>query len=77
MFGKRRNNRGMIWGSLISLGVSAAAYGMRRNRNRNMFRPIRNFMNNLRIGTVQKPNTAGLTEFSKELIPNKNQNTNK
>lgn len=76
MFGvRRRNNRGMLWGSLITLGVSAAAYGLTRNRNRNMLRPLQNLMNNTRIGT--RPNMAGLTEFAKELVPNKNPFKNK
>ncbi|PWW25827.1 hypothetical protein DFO73_112120 [Cytobacillus oceanisediminis] len=74
MFGrrKRRNNRGMLWGSLLSLGLSAAAYGLTRNRNRNMARPLQNLMNNTRMGNFQKPNMAGLTEFAEELTPNKN-----
>jgi hypothetical protein len=74
MFGRRRrrNNRGMLWGSLLSLGLSAAAYGLTRNRNRNMARPLQNLMNNTRMGNFQKPNMAGLTEFAEELTPNKN-----
>lgn len=77
MFGRRRRNtRGMLWGSLISLGVSAAAYGLNRNRNRNMLRPLQNIMNNSRMGAALKPNMAGLTEFAKELAPDKN-NLNK
>ncbi|WP_026584322.1 hypothetical protein [Bacillus sp. J33] len=79
MFGRRRrrNNRGVLWGSLISLGVSAAAYGLTRNRNRNMLRPLQNLMNNSRMGTVQRPNMAGLTEFADEFAPNKNPLNNK
>ena len=48
MFGRKRNNRGMLWTSLLGLGVSAAAYGLRRNQNRNMLRPVQNVMNNIR-----------------------------
>ena len=48
MFGRKRNNRGMLWASLLGLGVSAAAYGLRRNQNRNMLRPVQNVMNNIR-----------------------------
>jgi len=48
MFGRKRNNRGMLWTSLFGLGVSAAAYGLRRNQNRNMLRPVQNVMNNIR-----------------------------
>ncbi|WP_404324146.1 hypothetical protein LG298_11345 [Cytobacillus firmus] len=78
MFGrKRRRNRGMIWGSLISLGLSAAAYGFTRNRGRNMARPFQNLMNNTaQMTNFQKPNMAGLTEFAEELTSNKNPNKN-
>ncbi|MBX9973797.1 hypothetical protein [Cytobacillus firmus] len=79
MFGrKRRRNRGMLWGSLISLGLSAAAYGFTRNRGRNMARPFQNLMNNTaQMTNFQKPNMAGLTEFAEELTSNKNQINNK
>lgn len=71
MFGKRRNNRGMIWASLLGLGVSAAAYGLRKNRNMNIQQPIQNIMNRVRSSTAgPMPNMAALTEFSEELIPN-------
>jgi hypothetical protein len=78
MFGRRRNNRGIIWGSLLGLGLSLAVYGLGGNRNKNIMRPIQNFLNNFGMGkTTLTPNIAGLTEFSKELIPNNNPNTNK
>lgn len=77
VFGRRRNNRGMMWGSLLGLGVSAAAYGIRRSRNRNLMQPIQNLMNKTGMGNVQKPNMAGLTEFAKEIVPNKNPLNNK
>lgn len=76
-FQRRRNNRGMIWGSLLGLGVSAALYGISRNRNRNMLQPLQNLMNNTRMGTFLKPNMVGVTEFAKEFVPNKNQLNNK
>ena len=67
----------MIWGSLLGLGVSAAAYGLSRNRKRNMLSPL-SLMNNFGIGqSSQKPKMAGTTEFSNELVPNKNPFTNK
>ncbi|MBO1510161.1 hypothetical protein [Metabacillus bambusae] len=78
MFGRKRNNRGMMWASLLGLGVSAAVFGIRSNRNRNMLRPVQNVMNNIRTQTAgQMPNAAGITEFSKELVPDKNPLTNK
>lgn len=78
-FGRNRNNRrGIIWASLLGLGVSAAAYGLGRNRNKNMLIPVQNVMNNIRTRTVgQMPNAAAITEFSKELVPDKNPLTNK
>lgn len=78
MFGRKRNNRGMMWASLLGLGVSAAAFGIRSNRNRNMLRPVQNVMKNIQTRTAgQMPNAAGITEFSKELVPDKNPLTNK
>jgi hypothetical protein len=73
----RRNNRGMMWASLLGLGVSAAAYGLGRNRNRNMMAPIQDLLNNIQNrNSRQMPNMANLTEFSKELAPNKDSNKN-
>ena len=67
-----------MYGSLLGLGLSVAAYGLRRNGNRNMGLPIQNLLNNFGKGkTTLTPNIAGLTEFSKELIPNNNRNTKK
>lgn len=78
MFGMKRNNRGMMWISLLGLGVSAAVFGLGRNRNRNMLQPVKNVINNIRTqSNSQIPNPATLTEFSKELVPDKNPLTNK
>jgi hypothetical protein len=78
MFGRRRNNRGVIWASMLGLGITAAAYGLRGNRNRNMMRPIQNVMNNIRTQTAgNMPNVAAITEFAKELVPNVKSLTNK
>jgi hypothetical protein len=78
MFGKKRKNRGMMWASLLGLGVSAAAYGLRRNRNMNSMQQLQSIMNNFRMNKpAQMPKMAGLTEFSKEILPNKNPSQNK
>lgn len=75
IFGRKRNNRGMVWASLLGLGVSAAAYGLKRNQNRNMLRPVQNVMNNIRMRTTSnRPNVAAVTEFAKELVPNMKSN---
>ncbi|AIE59758.1 hypothetical protein [Bacillus methanolicus] len=77
-FIRRRNNKGVMWGSLLVLGISAAVFGLGRNRNKNMVRPIQNLKNNFRMEKgSQKLNLTGLTEFAKELIPDKNQFTKK
>jgi hypothetical protein len=74
---RRRNNRMMMWGTLLSLGLSAALFGLRRNRNNTRFQPLQNLMNNSQMGPFQNLNMAGLTEFAKEIVPNKNQLNNK
>jgi len=63
----------MLWGSLLGLGVSAAVYGLSKNRNNTRFQPLQNLMNNSRMRT----NMAGLTEFAKEFVPNKTPLKNK
>lgn len=77
MFGRRKNNRGMIWASLLGLGVSAAVYGLRKTQIRNVPNPLQNLMGNLRFDNLQMPKTANLMEFSEELLPNENKNTKK
>lgn len=70
LFGKKRNGKGWIWGSLLSLGVSAAAIRLRRNRMTRS--PVDNIMNNIDIGKMNKMgNLAGLAEIAEELVPNK------
>ncbi|MGE8205744.1 hypothetical protein ACQKP0_14400 [Heyndrickxia sp. NPDC080065] len=76
MLGIRRNNRGMMWMSLLGVGVSAAIFGLSRNRNKNMLGPLQNFMKNSRMPNFgQMQNMA--TEFSKELMPNNDQSNKK
>lgn len=70
LFGKKRNGKGWIWGSLLSLGVSAAAIRLRRNKKTQS--PVNNIMNNIDIGKMSKMgNLAGLAEIAEELVPNK------
>lgn len=78
MFGRKRSNRGIMWATLLSLGVSAATYGLGRNRMRNILNPVQNIMSNIQTRTAGRmPNAVALTEFSKELVPNKKPYTNK
>jgi len=75
MFGKKRNGKGWIWGSLLSLGVSVAALRLRRNKNTQS--PVNNIMNNFDIGKMSKMgNMAGLAEIAEELIPKGPEKTN-
>ncbi|USK35944.1 hypothetical protein LIT25_12030 [Bacillus sp. F19] len=81
MFGRRRRNRGMVWASIVGLGISAAVFGLRRNQNRNLLSPIQNLVNNFRQNNLQNPvsisNKTAFAEFSNELTPNINMNKNK
>ena len=75
IFRKRRNNRGMLWTTVLGLGVSAAAFGIKRNRNKNIQSSVQNLMNNInKQNMAQMPKMTGLVEFSKELLPNNDQN---
>ncbi|WP_428909583.1 hypothetical protein [Niallia sp. Krafla_26] len=68
MFGKRRNNKTIMWTTLIGLGASAAAYGMRRNRNVDISRTVQNAMNTMRNGNMNH----AMAEFAQELMPKQN-----
>lgn len=71
MFGRKRNNRGMIWASILGLGVSAAAYGFTRNGNKKWKNPVQNSFQNFMNGTRTQNDPPHLAEFSKELEPYK------
>ncbi|MGE6261033.1 hypothetical protein ACQKCU_24685 [Heyndrickxia sporothermodurans] len=75
MFGRKRNNKGMMWISLLGFGISAAFYGFRRNKN--MLSPIQNLINKSPLRKASQMPNAALMEFSKELIPDKKRQTNK
>jgi hypothetical protein len=75
MLGRRRKNRTMMWTSLIGLGVSAAAYGMKKNRkNGDLSRSIQTAMSSMQNANLGRNMASAFNEFSKELMPkNKNQ----
>ncbi|KOP82324.1 hypothetical protein ACFFHH_22285 [Cytobacillus solani] len=78
MFGRKRNNKGIVWASLLGLGVSAVAYGLKRNQNSNMLRPIQKVMNSIQLGANgNKQNAPALAEIAKELGPDLKSLTNK
>lgn len=62
-----RQNKRMFWASLIGLGVSATAMGLRKTRYRNVLPKIQQATERLMPGSLMK-NTA-LAEFSSELSP--------
>jgi hypothetical protein len=78
MFTKKRSNKGAVWASLISIGATAAVWGMTKSKMKDSTRdsskdstkkPVRNMLTNL-IGNKNIPmmNDAALTEFSEDLI---------
>ncbi|MGE9752368.1 hypothetical protein ACQP3R_05440 [Bacillus inaquosorum] len=72
-----KKNRGMMWVSLLGLGVSLATIFLRKNNNKknkpNMLQPIQNLAKNFKQNNV-KPSIPILnrTEFSNELTTNQN-----
>lgn len=71
MFGKKKNNNGIVGLSLLGLGLTGATvFGFVRNRNIN--RPMKNMMNRFEIGkNGQMPSLAAITEFADEITPKK------
>jgi hypothetical protein len=85
MFTRKRSNKGAFWASLISIGASAAVWGMTKgkmtkgngNREERKNQPTGNMLTNL-IGNRNIPmmNDAALTEFSEEIISKAVNNNN-
>ncbi|MGM0827634.1 MAG: hypothetical protein ACQEU4_05385 [Bacillota bacterium] len=76
MFGRKRANKRMVWGSVLSLAMSAAAYGLnRRSMNSNIGRTFQNLVNTNPLRGA-KPNLAAINEFANEIAPDKNQMQN-
>lgn len=78
MFTKKRSNKGFLWASLISLGASAAVWGLTKGKKSDIRMPripVQNMFKNLNINkNIPMMNDTALTEFSEELI-NKAMNT--
>jgi hypothetical protein len=68
LFGrKKRMNRRMLWSSILSLGMSAAAYGLNRRRTHNdSASSFNGLMKNRNMSTLQ----MAMAEFASELAPN-------
>lgn len=80
LFGKKRNNNGMVWASIIGLVVSAAAYFLRKNPGTNgpNNKTIQNVMGSLTSAKNINPiPSAVMAEFAKELLPDNTQNQTK
>lgn len=74
MFGRQKNSKGWIWGSIIGMGIGAALVSI--GKNRNMMDSVKNMTNNMNFGqkgSMPNFNLAALTEFSKELTPKRRQ----
>lgn len=73
LFGRKKKNRGVMWASMIGLGVGAAAYGVTKSQNsKNSLQNIMNTFTKQQNKNIQMPNYAAMTEFSKEIIPEEN-----
>lgn len=73
LFGKRKKNRGVMWASMIGLGVGAAAYGVSKSQNsKNSLQNLMNTFTKQQNKNIQMPNYAAMTEFSEEIIPDEN-----
>jgi hypothetical protein len=71
MFGKRKKNgKGVMWASLLGLGMSAAAYSMGKNQNpKKSTDKLQSLMENFQKSrNIAIPNAA-LAEFAKEIAP--------
>ncbi|WP_409254207.1 hypothetical protein V1502_10010 [Bacillus sp. SCS-153A] len=67
MFGRRkRMNRRMIWSSVLSLGMSAAAYALNRRNTNTGTGSIQGLMKNRNMNTLQ----TAMAEFANEIAPN-------
>lgn len=67
-FGKRKRN-GVLWASLLGLGLSAAAYGFKRKGNRKTDTSLENVLDTFRLQNTRSPAAAGTAEIANELAP--------
>lgn len=74
MFNKKRNNKGVMWASLISIGVSVLMMMLRKGKQGNITSTIQNFTKNMGKGNMpMMNNAAALTEFAEEFQTGKMQ----
>lgn len=73
MIGKRKTSKkGVMLASFLGLGMSAAAYRLGKNQNRNKSDKLQSLMDNFQKSkNISLPNAA-IAEFAKELSPKVN-----
>lgn len=67
-FGRKKRN-GVLWASLLGLGLSAAAYGFKRKGNRKIDTSLANVLDTFRLQNTGSPAAAGTAEIANELAP--------
>lgn len=67
---RRKNNKGIMWLSLFTIGISSLLMGMRREQNNDAGQqPLQNMIKNFTSKRgMPLMNDAALTEFSEELL---------
>lgn len=70
LFAKKRKNRGALWASIVSLGISAAVFGITKGRRKITSLPIQNIVKNFtpKNNNINSMDNAAMTEFSEELL---------
>ena len=69
MFAKKQKKRGALWASLLSLGISAAVFGVTKGKRKLPALPIQNMVKSFTPGNkINMMDNAALTEFSEELL---------
>jgi hypothetical protein len=70
LFGRKKQSRGILWASLIGLGVSAAAYSFKRKGSRRADTSLENVLDTFRLqNSGYTRAAAGTTEIANELAP--------
>jgi hypothetical protein len=77
MFGKKRNNRGTMWISLLGVGISAAVFGLTRGKRKNIVQPFQEVVQSFTPKKNININNTALAEFSEELLASALRNDHK
>lgn len=71
MFMPKRKNNGALWASLVGLGISAAVFGARRGKQKDITLPFAGTMKNM----APKLNLKGMNNAVKNMMPKGNINS--